>query len=147
MISDQAAPVQILLVEDSPGDVSLTREALKSARVANELSVAEDGEAALRCLRSEGEYLGSKATNLVLLDLNLPKKSGREVLEEIKNDPALQHIPVIVLTTSTDEEDILRSYQLHANAYVTKPVAFGDFLDALIRLEGFWLQVVHLPGD
>jgi two-component system, chemotaxis family, response regulator Rcp1 len=142
-----STPVQILLVEDSPGDVSLTREALQSGRVANELNVVGDGEAALRYLRGEGEHVGSKATNLVLLDLNLPKKSGREVLEEIKNDPALMHIPVIVLTTSADEEDILRSYQLHANAFVTKPVVFGDFVEALARLEGFWLQVVHLPGE
>jgi CheY-like chemotaxis protein len=142
-----STPVQILLVEDSPGDVSLTREALQSARVANELNVVGDGEAALRYLRGEGEYVGSKTTNLVLLDLNLPKKNGREVLEEIKNDPALMHIPVIVLTTSADEEDILRSYQLHANAFVTKPVVFGEFVEALARLEGFWLQVVHLPGE
>jgi two-component system, chemotaxis family, response regulator Rcp1 len=147
MNSDQTAPVQILLVEDSPGDVSLTREALQSARVANELNVVGDGEEALRYLRGEGEHVGSKACHLVLLDLNLPKKGGREVLSEIKSDPALQHIPVIVLTTSADEEDILRSYQLHANAYVTKPVGFGDFLDALIRLEGFWLQVVRLPPE
>ena len=147
MTADMVTPVQILLVEDSPGDVSLTREALQSARVANELNVVGDGEAALRYLRGEGEHVGSKAAHLVLLDLNLPKKSGQEVLAEIKNDPALQHIPVIVLTTSSDEQDILRSYQLHANAYVTKPVAFGDFLDALTRLEGFWLQVVHLPGE
>ena len=142
-----STPVQILLVEDSPGDVSLTREALQSGRVANELNVVGDGEAALRYLRGEGEHVGSKATNLVLLDLNLPKKSGREVLQEIKNDPAPQHIPVIVLTTSANEEDILRSYQLHANAFVTKPVVFGDFVEALVRLEGFWLQVVHLPGE
>jgi two-component system response regulator len=147
MAEDQGGPVQILLVEDSPGDVSLTREALQSARVANELNVVGDGEAALRYLRREDEYVDSKPAHLVLLDLNLPRKSGQEVLEEIKNDPTLQHIPVIVLTTSADEEDILRSYQLHANAYVTKPVAFGDFLEALIRLEGFWLQVVHLPGE
>jgi CheY-like chemotaxis protein len=143
----RSTPVQILLVEDSPGDVSLTREALLSARVANELNVVGDGEAALRYLRAEGEYADSKATNLVLLDLNLPKKSGREVLEEIKNDPALQHIPVIVLTTSANEEDVRSSYQLHANAFVTKPVVFGDFVEALARLEGFWLQVVHLPGE
>jgi two-component system response regulator len=134
-------------VEDSPGDVNLTREALLSARVANELHVVDDGEAALRYLRSEGEHVGSKAAHLVLLDLNLPRKGGREVLEEIKRDAALKHIPVIVLTTSSDEADILRSYQLHANAFVTKPVAFADFLDVLTRLEGFWLQVVHLPGD
>jgi chemotaxis family two-component system response regulator Rcp1 len=147
MKDEPVAPVQILLVEDSPGDVSLTREALQSARVANELNVVGDGEAALRYLRGEAEYVGSEAPQLVLLDLNLPKKSGQEVLQEIKSDPALMHIPVIVLTTSADEVDILRSYQLHANAYVTKPVAFGDFLDALTRLEGFWLQVVHLPGE
>jgi two-component system response regulator len=147
MIDAPAGPIQILLVEDSPGDVSLTREALQSARVANQLNVVGDGEAALRYLRGEGEYTCSDIAHLVLLDLNLPKKSGQEVLEEIKSDPALQHIPVIVLTTSADEVDILRSYQLHANAYVTKPVAFGDFLDALIRLEGFWLQVVRLPSE
>jgi CheY-like chemotaxis protein len=147
MTESQAVPVQILLVEDSPGDVSLTREALKSARVANDLNVVEDGESALRYLRAEGEHCGAKAANLVLLDLNLPKMNGSEVLEAIKGDPALRHIPVIVLTTSADEEDILRSYQLHANAYVTKPVAFGDFLDAITRLEGFWLQVVHLPTE
>jgi CheY-like chemotaxis protein len=147
MTESQAVPVQILLVEDSPGDVSLTREALKSARVANDLNVVEDGESALRYLRAEGEHGGAKAANLVLLDLNLPKMNGSEVLEAIKGDPALRHIPVIVLTTSADEEDILRSYQLHANAYVTKPVAFGDFLDAITRLEGFWLQVVHLPTE
>jgi two-component system response regulator len=147
MKDNHAAPIQILLVEDSPGDVSLTREALQSARVANELNVAGDGEEALRYLRSQGEHIGSKATHLVLLDLNLPKMGGQEVLEQIKNDPALQHIPVIVLTTSADEADILRSYQLHANAYVTKPVAFGEFLDALSALEGFWLQIVHLPAE
>jgi CheY-like chemotaxis protein len=144
---NQSAAVQILLVEDSPGDVSLTREALQCARVANQLNVVGDGESALRYLRGEGEHIGSRPAHLVLLDLNLPKKSGQEVLEEIKSDPALQHIPVIVLTTSAAEEDILRSYQLHANAYVTKPVAFGDFLDALTRLEGFWLQVVRLPSE
>jgi two-component system, chemotaxis family, response regulator Rcp1 len=147
MNETQSAAVQILLVEDSPGDVSLTREALQSARVANELNVVGDGEEAMRYLRGEGEHVSSKTAHLVLLDLNLPKMGGREVLREIKNDPALQHIPVIVLTTSADEEDILRSYQLHANAYVTKPVGFGDFLDALTRLEGFWLQVVRLPAE
>jgi CheY-like chemotaxis protein len=147
MNEPQASPVQILLVEDSPGDVSLTREALRSARVANQLHVVGDGEAALRYLRSEGEHVGSKPTHLVLLDLNMPKKDGREVLEEMKNDPLLKHIPVIVLTTSADEADVLRSYQLHANAYVTKPVAYSDFLEALVQLEGFWLQVVRLARE
>jgi CheY-like chemotaxis protein len=146
MNPDEVAVVQILLVEDSPGDVNLTREALASARVANELNVVGDGEAALRYLRREGEYGDSKGAHLVLLDLNLPRMGGQEVLEEMKNDPALQHIPVVVLTTSADEQDVLRSYRHHANAYVTKPVAFGDFLDALTQLEGFWLQVVRLPS-
>jgi CheY-like chemotaxis protein len=145
-MSDHAAvAVQILLVEDSPGDVSLTREALQSARVATELNVVGDGEEALRYLRRESEHAGANPTHLVLLDLNLPKMGGQEVLQEIKKDPDLQHIPVIVLTTSANDGDILRSYQLHANAFVTKPVAFGDFLEALTRLEGFWLQVVRFP--
>ena len=139
--------VHILLVEDSPGDVSLTTEALQGARVANELHVVGDGEAALRFLRHEGEHAGSPAAHLVLLDLNLPRMDGREVLRVIKGDAALAHIPVIVLTTSADEADVLRSYQLHANAFVTKPVAFGDFLEVLASLEGFWLQVVRLPGE
>ena len=138
-------PVQILLVEDSPGDVSLTREAMLAARVANELLVVGDGEAALSFLRAEPGYEERLRPDLVLLDLNLPLKGGREVLEEMKSDPGLKHIPVIVLTTSEDEADVLRSYQLHANAYVTKPVAFTAFLETLQRLEGFWLQVVRLP--
>jgi CheY-like chemotaxis protein len=145
MASPHASPVQILLVEDSPGDISLTREALNSARVANELHVVGDGEEALRFLRRQGEHATSKVPQIVLLDLNLPKMDGREVLDAIKGDPDLKQIPVIVLTTSADEVDILRSYQLHANAYVTKPVAFAEFLEALQRLEGFWLQVVRLP--
>jgi CheY-like chemotaxis protein len=138
-------PVQILLVEDSPGDVNLTREALRGARVANELNVVGDGEEALAYLRQEGPYAASPRPHLVLLDLNLPRKDGREVLEEMKNDPELMSIPVIVLTTSADEADILRAYQLHANSYVTKPVAFGEFLGALRALEGFWLEIVRLP--
>lgn len=137
--------VQLLLVEDSPGDVSLTREAMFAARVANELHVVGDGEAALSFLRAGPGYEDRLLPDLVLLDLNLPKKGGREVLQEMKADPKLQHIPVIVLTTSEDEADVLQSYQLHANAYVTKPVAFTAFLETLQRLEGFWLQVVRLP--
>ncbi len=139
-------PVQILLVEDSPGDVSLTREALRTAQAPNELSVVEDGDAALRFLRREGEHADAVTADLVLLDLNLPRRSGLEVLVDIKTDPALKHIPVIVLTTSSDEREILRSYQQHANAYVTKPVSLEDFLVALHQLEGFWLQAVQLPG-
>ena len=141
-----ARPVRILLVEDSPGDVNLTREGLRTAKVANDLSVVGDGEAALDFLRRQGEHVDAPEVDLVLLDLNLPKRDGREVLAEIKSDEALKHLPVIVLTTSADEEDVLRSYRLHANAYVTKPVAFADFLETLQLLEGFWLQVVWLPS-
>lgn len=141
----RASAVQILLVEDSPGDVNLTKEALRSARVANELHVVEDGEAALRFLRGEDPYRDAPRPDLVLLDLNLPRKDGREVLEDVKADPALRTIPVIVLTTSSDEADIVESYRLHANAYVTKPVGFAEFLEALKYLEGFWLEIVRLP--
>jgi CheY-like chemotaxis protein len=137
--------VQILLVEDSPGDVSLTREAMYGARVANELHVVGDGEAALAFLRGGPGYENRPRPDLVLLDLNLPRKSGREVLREMKADAELKHIPVIVLTTSAAEADVLQAYQLHANAYVTKPVAFAEFLETLQQLEGFWLQVVRLP--
>jgi two-component system response regulator len=144
-MTTSAPPIQILLVEDSPGDVSLTREAMRSALVANELHVVGDGEEAMRYFRREGQYAGRRHPELVLLDLNLPKMGGREVLQEMKADPALMQIPVVVLTTSEDEADILESYRLHANAYVTKPVAFGDFLGALQQIEGFWLQVVRLP--
>jgi chemotaxis family two-component system response regulator Rcp1 len=144
-MTPQADVVQILLVEDSPGDVSLTREAMLAARVANELHVVGDGEEAMRFLRGEAGHEGRLLPDLVLLDLNLPKKGGREVLDEMKSDPDLKHIPVIVLTTSEDEADVLQSYRLHANAYVTKPIAFTAFLETLQQLEGFWLQVVRLP--
>ncbi len=139
-----AKPVQVLLVEDSPGDVSLTREAMLMAKVANELHVVEDGEQAMAWLRGDGDFAGAPSADLVLLDLNLPKMDGREVLREIKTDPRLQHIPVIVLTTSADDADVLGAYRLHANAFVTKPVAFAEFLVALQQIEGFWLQVVRL---
>lgn len=134
--------VQILLVEDSPGDVSLTREALAGAKVANELSVVGDGEAALAFLRGEEPHADAPRPDLVLLDLNLPRMTGHQVLEVMKDDPALKTIPVIVLTTSADEADIHRAYERHAASYVTKPVAFDDFLAALQGLEGFWLQFV-----
>lgn len=145
MAEGQPVPVQILLVEDSPGDVNLTKEALRSARVANELHVVGDGEAALRFLRGQDPYAGVPRPDLVLLDLNLPRKDGREVLEDVKADPELRSIPIIVLTTSSDEMDILQSYRLHANAYVTKPVGFAEFLEALRYIEGFWLEIVKLP--
>jgi len=137
--------VQILLVEDSAGDVSLTREALRDAKVHNELHVVGDGIEALAYLRGEGKYVGAATPDLVLLDLNLPRKDGREVLEEMKADDDLKRIPVVVLTTSSSEADIYESYQLHANAFVTKPVAYTDFLAAVRQLEGFWLEIVQLP--
>jgi CheY-like chemotaxis protein len=142
---DAARPVQILLVDDSAGDVSLTREALVAARVANQLHVVEDGEQAMDFMRRRGRYRNVPVPDLVLLDLNLPRMDGREVLRELKNDDDLRHVPVIVLTTSADERDVLTSYRLHANAFVTKPVEFGDFLLALQQLETFWLQIVRLP--
>jgi chemotaxis family two-component system response regulator Rcp1 len=144
-VNGSREPVRILLVEDSPGDVNLTREGLRAGRVANELFVVGDGEAALRFLRRQGDHQDAPRIDLVLLDLNLPKMDGREVLEQIKKDPKLQALPVVVLTTSADEQDVLRSYELHANAYVTKPVGFSEFSAALQQIEGFWLQVVRLP--
>ncbi|MBV9098231.1 MAG: response regulator [Frankiaceae bacterium] len=144
-IGDAARPVRILLVDDSPGDVSLTEEALLAGRVANQLHVVEDGEQAIDFMRRRGKYADAPVPDLVLLDLNLPRMDGREVLRELKGDDNLRHVPVIVLTTSADERDVLTSYRLHANAYVTKPVEFGEFLLALHQLESFWLQIVRLP--
>ncbi|HWL38447.1 MAG TPA: response regulator [Frankiaceae bacterium] len=139
-------PVQILLVEDSPGDVNLTREALRGAKIANELNVVGDGEAALAYLRQEGEHADSPRPHLVLLDLNLPRMDGRDVLAAMKADPLLKSIPVVVLTTSSAEVDVLKAYELHANSYVTKPVSFDEFITALRALEGFWLEIVRLPS-
>jgi CheY-like chemotaxis protein len=137
----------ILLVEDSPSDVRLTREALAGTRLVDALHVVGDGVEALAFLRREGRYAGAARPGLILLDLNLPRKDGREVLAEIKADPDLRRIPVVVLTTSRAEQDILRSYDLHANAYVSKPVAFEAFLAAVQALESFWLAVATLPAD
>lgn len=145
---DLGRPVQILLVEDSPSDVAMTLAALREGRMANELLSVGDGEAAMSFLRREGTYGGAWRPDLVLLDLNLPRKDGREVLAEVKADEDLKTIPVVVLTTSSAEADIVRSYELHANAYVTKPVGFEAFLTALRDIEGFWLSLVRLPaGD
>ncbi len=138
-------PIDILLVEDSSADVRLTREALKEAKVCNTLHVVQDGAAAMAFLRKQGPYTDSPRPDLVLLDLNLPKKDGREVLADIKADKDLQRIPVVVLTTSRAEEDVVRSYNLHANAYVTKPVDLKQFLDVIHAIEEFWLAVVTLP--
>jgi two-component system, chemotaxis family, response regulator Rcp1 len=139
-----SAPIEILLVEDSPADVRLTREALKEARVRNNVSVAVDGVDALDFLHRRGKYADAPSPDLILLDLNLPRKDGREVLESIKEDEFLRHIPVVVLTTSQSEQDIAQSYQLRANAYVTKPVDLEQFLTVVKSIEGFWLEVVKL---
>jgi two-component system, chemotaxis family, response regulator Rcp1 len=137
--------VDILLVEDCSADVRLTREALKEVKVLNTLHVVHDGMTALAFLRKQGRYAGSPHPDLILLDLNLPRKDGREVLAEIKQDENLKRIPVVVLTTSRAEEDVARSYDLHANAYVTKPVDLKQFLEVIRAIEEFWLAVVTLP--
>jgi chemotaxis family two-component system response regulator Rcp1 len=139
-------PIQILLVEDNPGDVRLTREVLKDGRINNTLNVVEDGVEALAFLRHEGAYADAGQVDLVLLDLNLPKKDGREVLAEMKADPALRRIPVIILTTSSAELDILGAYDLHANCYITKPVDLDQFTKVVRSIEEFWLSIVKLPG-
>jgi CheY-like chemotaxis protein len=140
-----ALPIQILLVEDSPGDVRLTQEVLRDARIANDLHVVGDGEQAMAFLRQEGEFARRPRPDLVLLDLNLPRKDGREVLADLSGDPELKAIPVIVLTTSEAEEDILRSYQLAANAYITKPIDLNEFIAVVRSIENFWLSIVRLP--
>jgi len=137
--------VDILLVEDNPGDVRLTREALKEAKVRNELHVATDGVEALAFLRREGVHKKAVRPSLVLLDLNLPRKSGREVLAEMKEDPELRRIPVVILTTSQAEQDIIKAYDLHVNCYINKPVDLDQFLQVVKSIEDFWLTLVKLP--
>ena len=138
-------PVEILLVEDNPGDVRLTEEALKEGKVLNNIHLANDGVEAVSFLQQEGKYTDAVRPDLILLDLNLPKKDGREVLMEIKKDEALRRIPVVVLTTSRAEEDIIRTYDYHANCYITKPVDFDQFIKVIKSIEDFWLSVVKLP--
>jgi len=140
-------PIEILLVEDSPSDAQLAIEALQSAKIVNHLSHVEDGVEAMRYLRREGPYREAARPDLILLDLNLPRKDGREVLEELKEDPHFKRIPVVVLTTSRAEQDVLRSYALHANCYITKPVDFTQFMDVVKSIEHFWLAVVTLPKE
>lgn len=150
MMSDQRprdGQATILLVEDNPGDVRLTREAFREGQIENDLHVVHDGAAALEYLQGEGEYEDEPRPDLILLDLNLPRMSGDEVLEQIKSDPGLCSIPVIVLTGSRAEEDILRSYELQANAYLTKPVDPLEFIRAVRTFEEFWLSVVRLPSE
>ncbi len=143
--SQGGRPIQILMVEDNPDDIELTVEALKDARVGNFLSVVKDGEEALSYLRCQGKHRQAVRPDLILLDLNMPRKNGRDVLREIKNDPQLKRIPVVILTTSQAEEDILHTYDLHANCYITKPVDFNQFLKVVRSIEDFWLTVVKLP--
>jgi CheY-like chemotaxis protein len=138
-------PVQILLVEDSPSDVAMTVAALREGHIANDMHVAGDGETAVDFLHRRGEFAGVPRPDLILLDLNLPKKDGLEVLADVKADDDLKAIPVVVLTTSAAESDVLRSYKLHANSYVTKPVGFEPFLAAVQQIETFWLTLVQLP--
>ena len=148
-MSDQtraAPPVEILLVEDNPADVRLTREALKEGKVYNNLHWAKDGVEALEFLRGHGKFKDAPRPDIILLDLNLPKKDGREVLQEIKGDATLKRIPVVILTTSKAEEDVLKSYNLHANCYVTKPVDLEQFIRVVRSIDTFWLTVVTLPN-
>jgi CheY-like chemotaxis protein len=144
-MTEASAPIDILLVEDDPGDVLMTREAFAHHKIRNPLHVAEDGVEALRFLKREEPFAAAPRPGLILLDLNLPRKDGRELLGEIKQDPGLCTIPVVVLTTSEAEEDILRSYELHANAYVTKPVDFEKFVEVVRKIDDFWVTVVKLP--
>jgi len=137
--------VDVLLVEDDPGDILMTREAFQHHKIQNKLHVVTDGEQALQFLRQTGEYTGAPRPDLILLDLNLPRRSGHEVLAELKEDPQLRIIPVVILTTSQAEEDILRSYSLHANAYVSKPVDFERFMDVIRQIDNFFVTVVKLP--
>jgi CheY-like chemotaxis protein len=138
--------VDVLLVEDDDGDVLMTREAFEHHKIRNKLHVVRDGEEALQFLRREGEYADAPRPGLILLDLNLPRRDGREVLAELKADAELRVIPVVVLTTSEAEEDIVRSYSLHANAYVSKPVDFDRFIDVIRQIDDFFVTVVKLPG-
>ncbi len=138
-------PIEILLVEDNPGDVRLTQEILRDGNIRNNMSVAKDGVDAISFLRRTGDYAGAPRPDIILLDLNLPKKDGREVLAEIKADSNLKQIPVLVLTTSSAEQDIVKSYDLHANCYITKPVDLDQFIRVIRSIEDFWLTIVKLP--
>ncbi|MEZ0449461.1 response regulator [Cellulomonas sp. ICMP 17802] len=138
--------IDVLLVEDDPGDVLMTREAFEDNKLRNRLSVVSDGVSALDFLRKEGEHVDAPTPDLILLDLNLPRMDGREVLQALKADAALRSIPVVVLTTSEAEEDVVRSYSLHANAYVTKPVDFDRFIEVVRQIDEFFVEVVRLPG-
>jgi chemotaxis family two-component system response regulator Rcp1 len=143
--SGPVRPVDILLVEDNPGDVRLIQEALRDGKILNQLSTVSDGQAAMALLRKQGSYAQAVRPELILLDLNLPRKDGREVLDEIKTDPKLRSIPVVILSSSEVEEDILKSYNAHANCYVTKPLNLHKFVTVVKSIEEFWLSIVKLP--
>ena len=144
-IKNLGQPIDILLVEDNPGDARLAKEALVDSKIRNNLFVARDGEEALEFLFQKGSFSNSPRPDLILLDLNLPKKNGKEVLAEIKDDNNLKRIPVVILTTSSSEEDILRTYDLHANCYITKPIDLEQFIKVIKSIEDFWLTIVKLP--
>lgn len=143
--SQPGKPIEILLIEDNPGDADLTREAFATGKIDNVLHVVSDGVEAMAFLRRQGRYASVPRPDLVLLDLNLPRKDGREVLAEIKSDEALKRTPVVVLTTSKDEADVLKSYNLHANCFISKPIDLGEFIRAVRSIEDFWLTIVRLP--
>ena len=138
-------PIEILLVEDNAGDVRLTQEAFRSCKIVNRLTVVSDGVEALALLRRQGHYADAPRPDVILLDLNLPRKDGREVLAEVKEDPDLKRIPVVIVTSSSAEQDVLRSYDLHANCYVTKPVDLEKFVEVVKSIEDFWMGIVKLP--
>jgi CheY-like chemotaxis protein len=144
-MAELVEPIEILLAEDNPGDIRLTQQALKDSKMHNNLHVVNDGEQAVSFLRRLPPYENAPRPGLFLLDLNMPKKDGREVLEEIKDDPELRSIPTVVLTTSEADQDVLSAYQLHANAYITKPVDFDQFVDVVKGIQEFWLTIVRLP--
>jgi len=146
-MNNHGKPIDILLVEDNPGDVRLAQEVFKEAKVANDLHVVYDGVEALAFLRREGQYKDAARPDIILLDLNLPKKSGHEVLMEIKSDDKLKRIPVVILTVSKDEEDVIKSYNLYANCFITKPVDLNQFLNVVKAIEDFWLTIVKLPQN
>jgi len=146
-MSELLRPIEILLVEDNPGDAELARVALRKSKIHNTLNVVEDGESAMAYLQRAGAYADAVRPDLILLDLNLPKKDGREVLGEIKSDLQLRRIPVVILTTSRAEEDVLKSYNLHANCYITKPIDLSQFMKVVKSIEDFWLSIVVLPRN
>jgi two-component system, chemotaxis family, response regulator Rcp1 len=145
IMNNNSAPIRILLVEDNPGDARLAAEALKENKVSNKLYHVEDGVEAMDFLHRRNEYIDVPVPDLILLDLNMPRKDGREVLQEIKEDPELRHVPVVVLTTSAAERDLVKTYDLHANAYVIKPIDLDQFIEVVQAIENFWFLVVKLP--